>query len=479
MTKSTTVSLLAAVSALLALPAAGQAATTVGSDLLRADGNSHTVGCDDGQGQIPCTLIADREPWGDIEAPDAHIITSWSAQLDAGAKARLRLLRRNDDGSFTGAGESALVTASRSGVQSFKTHIHVPPGDFTIGVDLLEGGMGTIVDDTYEMTYSDPPIAEGQTRTGTTIGHELLLSAKAEEDLDEDLKGDETEDDCVFGGCDPGNGGGGNGGGGAPGGGGGGGVVVPPTQSLDVPIPDVPADPGGVPDDGPDFTVDTRALLRPGAEGRQGHFELFAENAGSGEADATFELRAGSRSLGRRTVEDLESGDDTTVRFRLSAGQRKQLRRKGKLKLALTASATHADGKTTPVRQDVTLVRGGATKYDGQYKGPGPIVFVVQGGAVRTVSSQVNAFCPRSNRHQELSIFSIDGFPPLVKPDGSFAADGRAAGQAMKYHGKLSLRGKSKGYASAYRFELGVSDSGRYFTDGCTGAINWTATKVK
>ena len=52
-------------------------------------------------------------------------------------------------------------------------------------------------------------------------------------------------------------------------------------------------------------------------------------------------------------------------------------------------------------------------------------------------------------------------------------------GQALKYNGKLSLKGKSKGYASAYRFELGVGDGGRYFTDGCTGAINLTAVKTR
>jgi hypothetical protein len=167
------------------------------------------------------------------------------------------------------------------------------------------------------------------------------------------------------------------------------------------------------------------------------------------------------------------------VQFKLPSKLRKELMRKGKLKLSLSATARHADGTTTPVKQALTVLTGGASKYDGTYKGPGPIVFVVQGGAVRTVSSQVMAFCPASNRQQQLSIFSIDGFPALVKPDGSFSADGNAAGQALKYNGKLSVRGQSKGYASAYRFTLGVRDGGRFFTDGCTGAINWTAKRTR
>ena len=107
-------------------------------------------------------------------------------------------------------------------------------------------------------------------------------------------------------------------------------------------------------------------------------------------------------------------------------------------------------------------------------------MFVVQGGAIRTVSSEVNAFCPTSNRHESLSIFSIDGFPALVKPDGSFAHEGSGGGQHMTYKGKLSVDRPEQGLrARPTSFSLGVSDGGRYFTDGCTGARNWTAKKTR
>lgn len=474
--KKTAASLLTALG-LLAVPAASHAAETVGNDLAHAQGNQHTLFCGDDTQTWPCTLVLNRVPWT-VDAPDDHILTSWSAQLTTGTQARLRLLRRNNDGSYTGAGTSDAITASSTGVHTFKTHIPVPAGDYTIGLDLLEGNVGAIADPdgNYEIGFTDPPIDDGATRSVQAAGWELLVGAKAEPDHDGNGKGDETEEDS---GGDPGGGdtGGGGGGGGADTGGGGyAGGGASGTGDLSGPGPRKEEQ---VEPKGPPFVVDTRGLLRPDKEGRQGVFEVFAENEGSGELDATFEVRAGRRSLGKKRLTELESGDEETVKFKLPAKLRKQLMRKGQVKLALTATATHADGTTTPVRQDLTVIAGGARKYDGTYKGPGPIVLVVQGGAIRTVSSEVFAFCPRTNRHESLSVFSIDGFPALVKPDGSFSHEGSGGGQHMTYKGKLSLKGTSKGYASAYKFSLGVGDGGRYFTDGCTGARNWTARKTR
>jgi hypothetical protein len=480
MTKRTTVSLLAV--AALAGPAAAQAATPVGSDMGRAAGNDHTLYCGSTPTDTwPCTLVADRQPW-EVDAPDEHVITTWRAQLTSGTQARLRLLRRNGDGSFTGVATSDAVTAPSDGVHEFRTHLEVPAGDYTIGLDLLAGNVGAVEDSEngYVLGFTDPPLADGATGTMGSAPYELLVQAGAETDHDRDGKGDETEDDCLWecpggGSPDPGGPVGPSG----PGSGGakqnaGGGAVPHLGGSLAGPGPaKEPETPKTAP-----FTIDPRGLLRPGAEGRAGTFEVFAENTGSGDATATFEIRAGGKLIASRTFTKIESGDEVVPRFKLPKGQLRRLRAKGRLKLALSAVATHTSG-STPIRQDLTVLAGGAGKYDGTYKGPGPITFVVEGGAVRTVSSQVNAFCPRTNRHQQLSIFSIDGFPALVKPDGSFSADGRAGGQALKYHGRLSLRGTSKGYASAYRFELGVSDGGRYFTDGCTGALNWTARRTR
>lgn len=468
MTKSLIVSLLAA--AALAVPAAADAAITVGGEMSRAPGNEDTLYCGTSpQSTFPCTLIADRQPWT-VDAPDDHIITSWQAQLRSGAQARLRVLRRDGNGAFTAVASSDVVTAASDGVHVFKTHVVVPAGDYTIGIDLLKGHVGAIEDERFEMGFTDPPIADGEAKSVGTAPYALMVNASAESDYDGDGLGDVTEDDCwgpcSDGGADPG--------------------PAPGQTTPGAPAPTLggslagpgPAKEPETPKTAP-FTVDTRGLLRPDAEGRKGTFEVFAENTGSGDATAKFEVRAGRKLVGTQTVTGIESGDEATPKFTLSRAQLQQLRRKGKLKLALSVTVTHADGKATPIRQDLTVLTGGAKKYDGTYKGPGPITFVIQGGAVRTVSSQVNAFCPRSNRHQQLSIFSIDGFPALVKPDGSFSADGRAGGQALKYNGKLSLTGRSKGYASAYRFELGVSDGGKYFTDGCTGALNWTATRTR
>ena len=74
--KKTAASLLT-VLGLLALPAASQAAETVGNDMGRAQGNSSMIYC--GEGVPQCTIIADQIPWT-IDAPDEQIITKWSAQ---------------------------------------------------------------------------------------------------------------------------------------------------------------------------------------------------------------------------------------------------------------------------------------------------------------------------------------------------------------------------------------------------------------
>lgn len=466
--KKTAASLLTALG-LLALPAASQAAETVGNDMGHAQGTSSMIYC--GEGVPQRTIIADQIPWT-IDAPDGQIITKWSAQLANGTQARLRLLRRNGDGTYTGAGTSDAVTATSTGVHTFKTHLPIPAGEYTIGIDLLEGDVGAISDpdNDYRIGYTNPSIDDGSTRSVQTASWELMLGAQAETDFDNDGKGDETEDDCV-GTC--------AGDGGTGGGGGGGGVHRRRLLRHRRPDRPGPRKEEKVEPQGPPFVLDARGLLRPGKQGKKGEFDVFAANDGSGDLDAQIEIRAGRKSLGKASITEMESGDDATVGFRPPAKPRKQLSRQGKAKLSLTATAKHADGTTTPVEQDLTVLAGGARKYDGYYKGSGPIVFVVQGGAIRTVSSEVSAFCPASNRHEPLSIFSADGFPALVKPDGSFAHEASGGGQKLTYKGKFSLTGQSKGYASAYKFSLGVSDSGRYFTDGCTGARNWTAKKTR
>src|SRR5688572_14175907 len=193
--KKTAASLLSA-AALLAVPAIGQAAETVGNDLAHAPGNQSMIFC--GEGVPQCTIIADQVPWT-IDAPDDQIITRWSAQLASGTQARLRLLKRNSNGTYTGAGTSDAITATSTGIHHFTTHIPIPAGDYTIGIDLLEGDIGAIPDpdNDYRIAFTNPVIDDGSTRSVQTAAWELMLGARSETDHDNDGKGDETEDDCV------------------------------------------------------------------------------------------------------------------------------------------------------------------------------------------------------------------------------------------------------------------------------------------
>ena len=462
---------------LLAVPAIGQAAETVGNDLAHAPGNQSMIFC--GEGVPQCTIIADQIPWT-IDAPDDQIITRWSAQLANGTQARLRLLRRNSNGTYTGAGTSDAITATSTGVHTSRPTSRCPPATTRSASTCSRATSARSPTPTTTTTSPspNPVIDDGSTRRVQAAAWELHARRPGRDRPQQQRQGrrdrgrlrrelhrrrrrrrrrrwrHRRRD----------------------------GRRLVHRRRL-VGTGDLTG-PGGRPEEkvepkGPPFVVDTRALLRPGKQGKKGEFDIYAENDGSGDLDATFEIRAGRKVIGKASVTEMESGDDAAVGFKLPAELRKSSCARARSSSRWSRPPSTPTAATTPVKQDLTVLSGGARKYDGYYKGPGPIVFVVQGGAIRTVSSEVNAFCPRTNRHESLSIFSIDGFPALVKPDGSFSHEGSGGGQHMTYKGKLSVGGTSKGYASAYKFSLGVSDGGKYFTDGCTGARNWTAKKTR
>jgi hypothetical protein len=89
----------------------------------------------------------------------------------------------------------------------------------------------------------------------------------------------------------------------------------------------------------------------------------------------------------------------------------------------------------------------------------------------------VLGFCPETNRQQSLNIFTVGGFPALVRRDGTFDLTGNAVSQSNTYRGKLSLNGTGRGYASAFKTHMNMSSGGRLILEGCTGATNWTVKK--
>lgn len=467
MTKTTLASLLAVAAGLLSATPA-QAATT-GSDLAAAP--TTTLGC-----AAPCTLAWGAEGWFDTPLREDEIVTRWSAHLAPGTKARLRVLRRNTDGTYTGAGASERVTGSATGgLQTFTTHLPVPGPGHRIGVDVEAGAIGAVARSEFGAVRIDPALGADETRGGTRSEHELLLQATTEGDADGDGRGDVTEDDCVFTCASAGAPAGGGGATGGDGTGAGGSTAAAPPA----PAPAGGRGSGAGPHAKPAFQVDSRGLLRAGAQGRQGWFDLYVLNDSARPFDASVVVKAGGRRVGAGSVKELEGGETATVAVRLGARERRQLQRTGRARLTLEGTATLANGYRHEVRQPLTVLTGGDARYDGTYRGPGPFVLVVERGTIRTVNANVVGFCPETNRQMKLNVFTAEGFPALVGRDGRFdMTDGRAVSQTNTYRGRLTRKGTGKGYASAFKAMMNMSSGGRLFMEGCTGATNWTVRRA-
>ena len=446
-----------AAAALLVLPAAASA-DTAGSDFGR-EGESSPINCTDDSGQVPCTLAQDDLGWS-IEVPENTIVTSWKAKLTAGTQARLHVLRRNGDGTYTSAGKSGAVTAA-GGIQDFTTHIPVGSGSHTIAVDVLSGGIAAVEDTNTEMVAFDPPLGDGETRGGDSYGYELMLSARAEHDFDGDGLGDDTEDPCPFNTCP--------GGGGDDGSGDDGDDYTPPTGDGG----------GGSNPKGPAFTIDERSILRPGAAGNTGYIAVYVENTGETDLKGKLSVKVGRKSIGTTSV-DLEWGDDYSYgAFKLSRADKRKLMRKGKLGAVATAKLRGEDGKQITVTKRLRVISGGATKFDGTYRGPGPVVFVVDRGVIVGITATMNTYCIKQKNFQHRQMMTAPGFPTLVKPDGSFSGKGSISTDTVKYYGKFKLRGTSKGYMSLFHTELRSNYEGKLDPDTCYDAKNWKIKKAR
>ena len=438
-----------AAAALLALPAAASA-DTAGSDFGR-EGESSPINCTDDSGQVPCTLAQDDLGWS-IEVPENTIVTSWKAKLSAGTQARLRVLRRNGDGTYTSVGKSGAVTAA-GGIQDFTTHIPVGSGSHTIAVDVISGGIAAVEDTNTEIVAFDPPLGDGETRGGDSHGYELMLSARAEHDFDGDGLGDDTEDPCPFNTCPDDDTGGDDDGGGN--------------------------DDGGSQPKGPAFTIDKRAILRPGAAGNTGYIAVYVENTGETDLKGKLSVKVGRKSIGTSSV-DLEWGDDYSYgAFKLSRADKRKLMRTGKLSAVATAKLRGEDGKQITVTKRLRIISGGATKFDGTYRGPGPVVFVVDRGVIVGLDATMNTYCIKQRKFMHREMMTAPGFPTLVKPDGSFSGKGSISTDTVKYRGKFKLRGTSKGYMSLFHTELRSTFEGKLDPDTCYDAKNWKIKKTR
>ncbi len=173
-----------AVAAPLALAGPANAAETFGSDLTQTHRASN-VDC----ASYPCTLAQDFfEGWDSGYVRATGVITGWKVKLNAGAKARLKVIREGDWNEFTATATGPSVTGT-GGISSVATRIPVSYGDYA-GVELQSGllqtdyyGAGST---TQEMRFQGA-FDEGQTREpgSQPIGHELMSQVTVEPDADE------------------------------------------------------------------------------------------------------------------------------------------------------------------------------------------------------------------------------------------------------------------------------------------------------
>jgi hypothetical protein len=179
---------LATVLAVLGPAAAGQAATTVGSDL-------------SGQAQFgicgtPCTYFTGDASTGApvAVAPTDGVIVRWRVKAGSAADGlALRMLRASGAGTYTGVAASETHDLSGPGTATFPARVPVKQGD-VVGLDEAGGGklFAAATTAVYYFaslgTFPKPPTKQPS--------RELLVNADIEPDADGDGYGDETQDLC-------------------------------------------------------------------------------------------------------------------------------------------------------------------------------------------------------------------------------------------------------------------------------------------
>jgi hypothetical protein len=441
--------------AALALPAAASASDTIGSSFWQPD-PAQTAGCG---GAASCTFVQQRYIYSTIDAPAGEILTSFKALLAPGSHVRFVVLRRDGDGTYTPVARTPEIAGSAAGgVQRFTTHLAVPAGAHTIGVDVLSGAVGATADDAGILDRFAPAIATGQTATSSeSLGRELQLSAQGEPDADGDGLADETEDPCVGtcapppppppAGGDTGTGGTGGGGGDTSGGG------TPAASGL---------------------AIDAQGVL---ATGNRGTFVFYARARGKENLAGTYTLSLGRKAIGRGKLSVEWGADVFEGTGALPRAALRTLTRKGRITVQIAAKVKGARlGSTFTTKRAVTILRGGDARYDGTYRGPGPLVIKVDHGVVRTIAVSLLTMSTSGSGSRMVSFVMPEGMPVLVKRDGSFSGKGSYSQNDYRWSGKLKRSGRSSGQISIWHTEFSLG-SGSLSSEVFYAAKRWTATR--
>jgi hypothetical protein len=203
---------LAAIAALLLVPAASPAATVFGS---RLNHDPTTRGCTD---TVACTLmsfIVPTDPNGDPDqngSPVSGVITKFRVRAFAVDQPGTVTLRVGDVSRPNAMDTStAIATVTATGptvpipvipdpetpIREFDARVPVKQGQH-LGLDPSATVNAVYASSGDKFTYSfEPPLVEGQGARGSSgVTEELLVRATVEPDADGDGFGDETQDQC-------------------------------------------------------------------------------------------------------------------------------------------------------------------------------------------------------------------------------------------------------------------------------------------
>lgn len=450
----------AALVATLALPAAADAAVTIGTGPGAALPTSPLVGC---APAASCTLLQERLANESFIVPvldgaTTSVVVAWRV-YGQGGQVRLRRI----GGTATAAGQ---LPAS-SGPREFAAQLPVEAGD-QLAVDLLDGAQLS-----YEESITDsdltqmwtPALGDGERRSAPPTSQAwLFYQAVIEPDRDGDGLGDETQDSCVF--CD---------GGGDRGGGDGG------RRGQE------PADPyASVRTSGPRVSIAAKATGTS-----KGVASLTLTNPYDFKLTGSVTARQGRRAAGRARV-TLAPGATATVGLRLTAAARRTLTSKRSVKLSVAATMRAPAGRarttsrTVSVRLAATARRpaarnprgGGRAGFDGTYRASDGQTMVVAGGVVTSFNGDLTLYCTRAGKQKRVA-YSMLG----DDPDPKVAADGSFAWEATRGYGFLKLKfdGRIRGDTAAGR--LVVEDrspllgTGRFEFDYCFAGKEWRLTR--
>jgi hypothetical protein len=381
---------LTALGCALALPAAANAATTLGQ---HPDGvlEGTSTSCPGG-----CTIVQDRNANEQMRVPASlgaqGVVVAWRVRGDGEA----RLQRVVVDGAGNGTAPAATDRVQLTGaLQEIPARLPVAAGD-AIGLELSDGAsVDSVALGFGDSTLTWQPALAGTPRAAVeTEGAVIAFQAVIEPDADADGLGDETQDTCV------------NCGGGTPGG------DVPPPDNGGTQQPPPDADPyAAIRKAGPSATI-AGAATRVGRK-----VAVTVTNPYAFELKGKLQLKRGRKVVAKASLK-LAANATRTVSLKV----RKPA---GKLTAVATLRAPVGAARTTTRKVKVSKPKPGKGGVDGTYRGSGAgadWVMVIKDGVVTNFNGSITIYCTKAGEQQNHSFAMIGDDPdPRVAADGSFA----------------------------------------------------------